>query len=73
LEGKQALLQVIERAEVVGREDLALNDGEVDLDLVEPTGMDRNVDEYGAWGETAASPNGVELEPATLAPQGTRG
>jgi hypothetical protein len=29
-----------ERVEIVGRENLALNDGEVDLYLVEPTGVD---------------------------------
>ena len=31
--------------EVVRREDLSLDDGEVDLDLVEPTGVDRRVDD----------------------------
>ena len=30
----------IEMRKIVGREDLALDDGEVDFDLVEPTGMD---------------------------------
>lgn len=34
--------------EVVGCEDLALNDREVDLDLVEPTGVDRPVNELEA-------------------------
>ena len=28
-------------------EDLSLNNGKVDLSLVEPTGVDRSVDEYG--------------------------
>ena len=47
LEGKETLLQFGQGGEIVGREDLALNDGEVDFDLVEPTGVDRSVDENG--------------------------
>jgi hypothetical protein len=37
------------RGEVVGVEDLALDDREIDLDLVEPTGMYRRVDENDVW------------------------
>jgi hypothetical protein len=29
---------------IVGREEVALGDGEIDLDLVTPSGMDRSVD-----------------------------
>ena len=42
---EQAILDGGEVGEVVGREDLALDDAEVGLDLVEPAGMDRRVDE----------------------------
>ena len=45
LEGKEPLFEVGQRGEVVGREDLSLDDREVDFDLVEPTGMERRVDE----------------------------
>jgi hypothetical protein len=41
LEGEQTGLDVSEVREVVGGEDFALHDGEVDLDLVEPGGVDR--------------------------------
>ena len=47
LEGEETLLEFGQRREIVGREDLPLNDGEVDLDLIEPTGVDRSVDEDG--------------------------
>ena len=46
LEGEQTLLEFEQGGEIIGSEDLALNDGEVDLDLIEPTGMDRGVDEH---------------------------
>ena len=49
LETKQAILDISERGEVIGGEGLALHDGEVDLDLVEPTGVDRAVDEDEIW------------------------
>ena len=39
------LFEVVEVGEVVGREDFALDDREVDLGLVEPAGVDRGVDE----------------------------
>jgi len=38
LEGQQAVLNVGERAEIVRRQDVALHDREVDLDLVQPAG-----------------------------------
>ena len=43
LEAQQAGLDLGEGREVVGGEHLALHDREVDLDLVEPTGMDRTM------------------------------
>jgi hypothetical protein len=46
LEAKEPLADRGERREVIRREDLALNNGEIDLDLIEPAGMDRGVDEY---------------------------
>jgi hypothetical protein len=41
---QETLLDLMERVEVVGSEDLALDNGEVDFDLVEPAGVDRGVD-----------------------------
>ena len=49
LEAQQSILDLREAGEVVGGECLALDDGEVDLDLVEPTGVNRamNGDQVG--------------------------
>jgi hypothetical protein len=44
-ERQQALLKDAEVVEVDGLEDLALHDGEIDLGLVEPRGVDRRVDQ----------------------------
>lgn len=38
LEGEQPVLNGVETGEVVGGDDLALDDAELDLDLVEPAG-----------------------------------
>ena len=57
LEGEQTLLEFGQGGEIIGSEDLALNDGEVDLDLIEPTGMDRGVDEHDR-GPRGAQPVG---------------
>jgi hypothetical protein len=46
LEGEKTIFDFGERAEVIGSEDLSLDDREVDFDLVEPAGMDRSVDEH---------------------------
>jgi len=35
----------IEAGEIVGRQNLALDDGEADFDLIQPTGMNRGVDQ----------------------------
>ena len=40
LEAEQRVVEFVERGEVARRKELALDDREVDLDLVEPTGMD---------------------------------
>ena len=45
LEAQQGTVEVVERGEVGGREQLALNDREVNLDLVEPAGMNGSVHE----------------------------
>ena len=43
LEAEESILDFFKRVEVVGRERLAFNDGEVNFDLIEPTGVDRSV------------------------------
>jgi hypothetical protein len=45
LEGEQPLGELLQGAEIVGGERLALHDREVELDLVEPGGVDRQVDQ----------------------------
>ena len=49
LEAEESILDFLKRAEVVGGEGLAFNDGEVDFDLIEPACVDRSVhgDEIG--------------------------
>jgi hypothetical protein len=44
LETQQSVLQLSQRAEIVGRENLALHDREINLDLIEPAGVYRSVD-----------------------------
>src|SRR5215471_20211655 len=46
LKAEQAVLDVGEAGEVVRGQDLALDDREVDLDLIEPTGVDRRVHQH---------------------------
>lgn len=52
LEKKQSILEILKGREVVWSKGLALDNGEVDFDLVEPTGMDRAVygDDVGKGG-----------------------
>ncbi len=45
LEGHQPAFEGSKVGEVARGEQLTLNDGEVDLNLVEPAGMDRRVDQ----------------------------
>jgi hypothetical protein len=47
LEGKQTLLEFGQRREIVGGENFSLNDREIDFDLIQPTGVDRGVDQNG--------------------------
>jgi len=47
LEGKETLFEIGQRRKIVRREDFSLDDREIDFDLVEPTGVDRSVDEDG--------------------------
>ena len=44
LKSQQTIFHSIKRVEMIGCEDLALNDREVNFDLVEPTGMNRQMD-----------------------------
>ena len=48
LEGEDPGGELLERGGIGWREDLALEDAEVDLDLVEPTGVDREMDGHEA-------------------------
>lgn len=43
LEAQQSILDLIEAGEIIGSEGFALDDGEIDLDLVKPTGVNRTV------------------------------
>ena len=47
LKSKQAFLELGQGTEVIGGQNFSLNDRQVDLDLVEPTGVDRSVDQNG--------------------------
>src|SRR6516162_7229699 len=46
MEAQQSLLNFFKTYEVVGGQHLALNDGEIDFDLVEPAGVDRAVNRH---------------------------
>ena len=58
LKGQDAILQFEDRLDVVGRKDLALQDGEVDLDLVEPAGVDRKENRLEAGPDSLKSDDG---------------
>ena len=47
LESKQAPFKLKQGGEIIRRENLSLNNRKVDLNLVEPTGMDQGMDEEG--------------------------
>jgi hypothetical protein len=47
LEGEEALFKFSQRREIVWCEHLPLDNREIDLDLIKPAGMDRDVDEDG--------------------------
>lgn len=48
-EGNERGLELGERVPLVGLENLALHDPEVDLDLVQPGRVDRRVDDPDRW------------------------
>ena len=47
LKGEEALFEIGQGSEIIRGEDLSLNDREVNLNLIEPTGVVRDVDEDG--------------------------
>src|SRR5919106_5208270 len=59
LEAEEAILDFGQRGEVVRRQHFALDDGEIDLDLVEPARVDRRVDENEAGAQGAPPPPGA--------------
>src|SRR2546423_767849 len=46
LEGEDSVAEVLERADIGRSENLALEDREVDLDLIQPAGVNRQMDEH---------------------------
>src|SRR5208283_1648645 len=64
LESNRTAFEGFEIGEIAWREELTLNNGEVDLDLVEPTRMDRRVDQDDVW------PLGSQSSSGTLAAVG---
>lgn len=64
LEGEETLFQFGQRGEVIGGEHLSLHDGEVDFDLIEPTGVNGGVD------ENSVGPLGAETINGFLSPVG---
>ena len=59
LKGEQMVLEVGDGGEVIGSEDLALDDGEIDLDLVEPAG-NGSVNQYDRGPRGAQAVSGFE-------------
>ena len=49
LKSQEALLEFRQRREIVRCEDLALNNGEVNLDLIQPAGMHWSVERDQGW------------------------
>ena len=58
MEVQQALGELVETGEVVRSQDFSLDDGEVDLDLIEPTGVDWTMDERQAREQMSESVDG---------------
>ena len=48
LESQEALFEFDQRGEVIWCEDFSLNDGEIDLNLIEPTGVNRRMNQNDA-------------------------
>jgi len=68
------LLDLGQVGEVVGGQHLALHDGEIDLDLVEPGGVDRQVDqgEVGPCALQSVDRGSAAVGGAVVATQNTR-
>ncbi len=64
LEFQKSFGSGVEAGEIIGGQDLALNDGKVDLDLIEPTGMNGSMDEHQARKAALKSRHGT-LTPVT--------
>ena len=62
LKGEEALFEIGQGREVIRGEDLSLNNREVDLNLIEPTGVGRSVDQDGV------GPLGLEAVGSFLTP-----
>jgi len=62
LKRKEALFQIGQRRKIIRGEDFSLNDREIDLHLIEPTGMVGSVD------EDRIGPRGAEAVDGSLAP-----
>ena len=58
LEGQEPVSHLGEAGEVIGREDLSLDHGEINLHLVEPTGMDGQMDQDQVGIISLESPHG---------------
>src|SRR4029077_13414686 len=57
LEVEYAPSERIQIAAIVGCQDLSLDDGEIDFDLIEPTGMNRGMNEHESGVETLEARN----------------
>jgi len=53
LEIDETVLELSQRGKVFRSEDLSVDDGEVDLDLVEPAGMNRGMNQEGVGPKSA--------------------
>jgi hypothetical protein len=62
LKREETLFEIGQGSEIVRGEDLSLNNREVDLNLIEPTGMSRSMDENGV------GPLGAEAVGSFLTP-----
>ena len=58
LKAENPFCQIGKGKEVIGREQFSLDDGEVDFDLVQPAGMDGEMDDNDLWPFALKSVNG---------------
>src|SRR5437764_11730406 len=68
LEASEGGLELVEGSELTGGEEFALNHGEVDFDLIEPTGVDGRVDEdeVGPFGAQTLAGGGSAMGRAVI-------